>query len=274
MPEATTLYTPTGTVARSGRPLTVTCPAAPPAQICGNYAVNTMLPFAPPSGTFSPVIPAQNGPTIGDRLTDAVVDWAWYAGGWNDAVAGHADATFQPQHQPFAYFTNYGPTGSGRSHLQDETDFSGLVHGSDEQCQLKPVSFVKPIGAENEHPGYASTPDGNTHLTNTLRAIENSACAKDTMVIVTYDEFGGEWDHVSPPGQGNNNGPHDVWGPGTRVPALIVAPHLKHDFVVDSDEHDTTSILATLEHRYGLDPLGSRDAVVSDLSSVFGAQKP
>jgi len=43
------------------------------------------------------------------------------------------------------------------------------------------------------------------------------------MVIVTYDEFGGQWDHVSPPGQGDNNGPHDVWGPGTRIPALIIA---------------------------------------------------
>ena len=94
------------------------------------------------------------------------------------------------------------------------------------------------------------------------------------MVIVTYDEFGGQWDHVPPPGQGNNNGPHDVWGPGTRIPALVIAPHLKGDFVVDSTEHDTTSILATIEHRYGLAPLGSRDAAVPDMSSVFDAKKP
>ena len=86
--------------------------------------------------------------------------------------------------------------------------------------------------------------------------IERSGCKKDTMVVVTYDEFGGQWDHVSPPGQGNNNGPHDVWGPGTRIPALILSPHIKGKFVVDSAEHDTTSILATIEHRYGLAPLG------------------
>ena len=54
----------------------------------------------------------------------------------------------------------------------------------------------------------------------------------------------------------------------------MIAPHLKGDFVVDSTEHDTTSILATIEHRYGLDPLGSRDAAVSDMSSVFDAKKP
>jgi phospholipase C len=94
------------------------------------------------------------------------------------------------------------------------------------------------------------------------------------MVVVTYDEFGGQWDHVSPPGQGNNNGPHDQWGPGTRIPALVVAPHLRTGFVVDSTEHDTTSILATIEHRFGLDPLGTRDAAVPDLSSVFEAKPP
>ena len=72
------------------------------------------------------------------------------------------------------------------------------------------------------------------------------------MVIVTYDEFGGQWDHVSPPGQGNHNGPHDQWGPGTRIPALVISPFLRGNFVVDHTQYDTTSILATIEQRYGL----------------------
>ena len=114
------------------------------------------------------------------------------------------------------------------------------------------MSFIKPIGEENEHPGYASEPGGSDHLVSLLQAIENSKCRKNTMVVVTYDEFGGQWDHVSPPGQGNNNGPHDVWGPGTRIPALVLGPHLKGPFVVDHTQHDTTSILATIEQRYGL----------------------
>ncbi len=71
-----------------------------------------------------------------------------------------------------------------------------------------------------------------------------------------------------------SDGPHDVWGPGTRIPTLIVAPHLKGRFVVDSVEHDTTSILATIEHRFDLGPLGTRDAAVNDLSTVFDAKKP
>ena len=114
------------------------------------------------------------------------------------------------------------------AHLQDEVEFENLAQSSTtKDCNLKQVSFVKPIGEENEHPGYASEPNGSDHLVNLLQTIESSECAKDTMVVVTYDEFGGQWDHVSPPGQGNDNGPHDVWGPGTRIPALIIAPHLK-----------------------------------------------
>jgi len=102
-----------------------------------------------------------------------------------------------------------------------------------------------------------------------LQAIEGGRCAKRTMVIVTYDEFGGQWDHVSPPGQGGTPGPHDQWGPGTRVPARLVSPWLHGPFVVDHAQHDTTSILATIEHRFGLAPLTTRDAAVADLSSVF-----
>jgi phospholipase C len=131
---------------------------------------------------------------------------------------------------------------------------------------------VKPIGEENEHPGYTNEERGSKHLVDLLTAIEGSACKSDTLVITTYDEFGGFWDHVSPPSQSNPSGPFDQWGPGTRVPALVISPFLNSDFVVDHVPHDTTSILATIEHRFGLSPLGTRDAAVRDLSSVYQAR--
>ena len=53
-----------------------------------------------------------------------------------------------------------------------------------------------------------------------------------------------------------------------------MSPFLKGDFVVDQTSHDTTSILATIEHRFGLQPLSSRDAQVADLSTVFGSHSP
>jgi phospholipase C len=94
------------------------------------------------------------------------------------------------------------------------------------------------------------------------------------MVVVTYDEFGGQWDHVTPPGQDGRRGPHDAFGPGTRIPALVISPFLRGGFVVDHTQHDTTSVLATIERRFHLRPLSARDAAVHDLSSVFHARKP
>ena len=107
---------------------------------------------------------------------------------------------------------------------------------------------------------------------NLLKAINGSACAKDTLVIVTYDEFGGQWDHVTPPGQGGAAGPHDLFGPGTRIPALVIAPGLTRTFAVDHTQYDTTSILKTIETRFKLQPLSSRDAAVRPLTSVWAAK--
>jgi phospholipase C len=192
----------------------------------------------------------------------------------NPAYPYCPDYLFQFHHQPFAYYANYGPHGAGRSHLKDEAEFTSLLGSSDKKkCSLLPVSFVKPVGEENEHPGYTGEHSGSSHLVDLLTSIEESRCAKDTMVIVTYDEFGGQWDHVPPPGLGGATGPHDEWGPGTRIPTLVIAPKLRDEFVVDHAQHDTTSILATIEHRFGLAPLSTRDAAVQDLSTVFTARR-
>jgi phospholipase C len=267
---------------------------------CGDYAVNTIQPpYQPFSSPTALKLAPQTRPTIGDRLSAKGIDWAWYSGGWSnangdedapgwtngdgptcsdlDTASGAVfpncpDKLFQYHHQPFNYFASFAPnTPMRKQHLRDEEEFEGLIAGSGKTCRLKPVSFDKPIGAENEHPGYASEHEGSDHLVDLLRGIHESACAKNTMVVVTYDEFGGQWDHVPPPGQGSTTpGPHDIMGPGTRIPALILAPGLKHGMTVDHTSHDTTSIMATIEHRYGLRPVGSRDAAVADLSSVFG----
>jgi acid phosphatase len=278
-----------------------------PNFVCGDYAVNTIQPSSQPySSAAAFKLPALTTSNIGDELTNAHVSWAWYSGGWDNAAGnvggpgwtngttvsacsdpaskfnGTKDAThwycpnkvFQFHHQPFNYYANYQEGGPGRGNLQDEQAFFGLANSSDKTCKLPSVSFVKPIGLENEHPGYTSETKGSDHLVQLLSSIQDSACAKNTMVVVTYDEFGGQWDHVAPPGQGGKSGAHDVWGPGTRVPALILAPHLHDDFVVDSTQYDTTSILATIEHRYGLAPLSTRDASVNDLGHVFAARQP
>jgi acid phosphatase len=283
-------------------------PVTLPNLACGDFAVNTIQPAYQPTSSNPSKLPPQTAATIGDRLTAGGVSWAWYSGGWSNAdgdvgapgwTNGNGPACsdpnvdpspgiavypncpsnlFQYHHQPFNYFKAFDPgTAAGlanrQAHLKDEAEFLQKAADSSKRCQLNSVSFVKPIGLENEHPGYTSVDRGSNHLVQLLQAVEKSACARDTMVIVTYDEFGGQWDHVPPPGQGGITGPHDLWGPGTRLPALVVSPFLRGNFVVDHTQYDTTSILATIEHRYGLAPLSTRDAAVNDLSRVFTAKQ-
>ncbi|TCO59298.1 phospholipase C [Actinocrispum wychmicini] len=270
---------------------------APPAgTVCGDFAINTIQPPYQPYAPGTPVarrLPPQTTPTIGDRLSAAGVDWAWYSGGWDNAngnvggpgwtngstpgtctsprtAAGATypncpDATFQYHHQPFNYYATLAPgTPARAAHLRDEVEFISAAKAG----RLKPVSFIKPVGEENEHPGYASEDAGSLHLVDLIKAVENGPDAAHTLIVVTYDEFGGQWDHVPPPAAARH-GVADQWGPGTRIPALLISPQLRRSFSVDHTAHDTTSIMATIERRWNLTPLGNRDARVADLFTAL-----
>ena len=113
---------------------------------------------------------------------------------------------------------------------------------------LPAVSFYKPIGADNEHPGYASLVRGDYHAASIIYQVQQSFIWDDAVIIVTYAGNGGIWDHVAPP-------KIDRWGPGTRVPTIIISPFAKRHFV-DHTTYDTTSILKLIEARWGLFPLG------------------
>src|SRR5262249_29976687 len=98
------------------------------------YAVNHLPPFYPPNGN-GPVaerVPSQKQPTIGDRLNAAGVSWAWYAEGWNEAVAGRPAPSFTPHHQPFVYFESFAPGTPARTeHLKDGSDLhASLANGT------------------------------------------------------------------------------------------------------------------------------------------------
>jgi acid phosphatase len=234
------------------------------AAACGNFAVNTVQPSSAPhgaSGRFIPLIDDKAYPNIGDRLSAKGISWAWYSGGWNNAAGGHPGPLFQYHHQPFNYYADYAPQKAGRHHLQDENSFLDAAAIGN----LPTVSFVKPYGAENEHPGYASANSGSRHLVDLVKAVLSGPQAKDTLVIITYDEFGGQWDHVSPPGKDSpTKGAYDAFGPGTRIPALLLSARMTRSGV-DHHTYDTTSIITTLEHSFHLAPVGIRDTMVADL---------
>ena len=278
--------------------VTAGVPAAlPTGTSCGDYAINTIQPTYQPFSPGTPVakqLPPLTSSNIGDSLSAKGVDWAWYSGGWDNAngntsgigwtngttvgTCGDAqtiakatypncpNANFQFHHQAFNYYANYAPGTAARSaHLLDEQNFIASAKAG----TLKPVSFVKPIGNENEHPGYTGENSGSQHLVDLIKAIKNGPNGKDTLIIITYDEFGGQWDHVSPT---KAKGVSDIWGPGTRIPALVISSALPASGV-DHTLYDTTSILATIEARFKLAPLSTRDGAVKNLSAALVAGK-
>jgi phospholipase C len=221
-----------------------------------SYTVNAPHPATASSAVL---VPNQTLPTIGDRLSAKNVSWAWYSGGWNDALAGNPAATFQFHHQPFAYFANYADgTQAKAQHLLDETAFITAAQNG----TLPSVSFVKPLGLYNEHPGYSDVMDGETHAAQLINDVLNGPDGKDAVIIVTYDENGGFWDHVAPPVIDTK------WGPGTRVPAIIISPYAKQGYV-DHTQYETVSILSFIEERWGLAPLSTRDKNATPLTNAF-----
>lgn len=226
------------------------------------YAVNTIQSAQQPHSAAiadkSRLLPPVKLPTIGDALSAKKISWAWYSGGWNDALAGRPARTFQFHHQPFAYFANYADgSDARRRHLKDETDLYQAIAGG----SLPAVTFYKPLGGNDQHPGYANITDGDNHAADLIEKIEKSPLWRSTAIFVTYDENGGFWDHVPPP-QG------DRWGPGTRVPLLVISPLAKRHFV-DHTRYDTTSILKFIEKRFVLSPLGPRDTAADGLDNAF-----
>ena len=227
------------------------------------YAVNTIQPFYPPykekySDSKMRLQPLTYD-TIGDRLSAQNISWSWYSGGYDNALDGKGDIiNYQYHHNPFVYFSNYAPNTPGRKHIKDEKlFFSELREG-----KLPHVVFFKPSASDNQHPGYASVKAADAKLRHIVESVQaNQKVWKKSMIIITYDENGGLWDHVAPPKV-------DRWGPGTRIPAIIISPYAKRGYV-DHTPYDTTSILKMIERRYNLEPLSQRDKKAKDLVNTL-----
>jgi phospholipase C len=259
------------------------------------FAVNTTQPPYQPSGippepggnpdladpagskTYNAPLPPQQSKTVGDTLTAKGIEWAWYAGGWNDALAdgqqppqekrktiyaGSATPNFQPHHQPFNYHARFAPGTADRArHLKDGDDF---LHDID-QGTLPAVALYKPVGHFTEHPSYTDVVSGDIHIDELLGRLRKSPQWDGMVVIVTYDENGGFWDHVPPP---HGSGWGDRFGPGTRIPAVIVSPFARRGSI-DHTSYDTTSILKLITRRFDLEPLPGVRQNAGDLTEAL-----
>jgi acid phosphatase len=243
------------------------------------HAVNTMQPAYQPSGNppaagdaeylfadpgNATTLPPQAQATIGDRLDAKHVSWVWYAGAWDAALAdGRQSALkardtiyapayaggspdFQTHHQPFNYYERFDPKAHAEQRAAHLKDYSALLADAG-AGRLPSVAFYKPQGNVNQHAGYASVAEGDAHIADLVAKLRASPQWQHMVIVITYDEFGGAWDHVAPP-QG------DLLGPGARIPALIISPLARHG-AVDHTQYDTASILRLITRRFDLEVL-------------------
>ena len=251
------------------------------------YAVNTMAPPYQPSWVRpafdgdplhadpkdASTLPPQTYDTIGDLLSKGGVSWAWYGGGMQAALDGRGAGerpNFQYHHQPFNYFRQFAPGTKARAeHLRDgglgDSPISNKFIADAVAGKLPAVAFYKPQGNLNLHAGYSDIESGDAHVANIVEHLKKSPQWKDMVVVITFDENGGWWDHVAPP-QG------DRWGPGSRIPAIVVSPHAKRG-AVDHNFYDTTSILRFITRLHGL-PLLEGLATRNEAFAARGARAP
>jgi acid phosphatase len=247
------------------------------------HAINTMQPAYQPSGnapsrgpesnplladpTRASTLPAQTEPTIGDRLTARNVSWTWYAGSWNAAVADGPRESgtrrviyrssrtgistkdsidFQAHHQPFNYYAALDPIAHPAYRAEHLKDYDDLVADA-ARGTLPSVAFYKPEGLYNQHEGNTNLTEGDARIGDLVPKLRAGPQWKNMVIVITYDEFGGSWDHVAPPKA-------DLLGPGTRIPAIIISPFAKKG-TVDHTQYDTGSILRLITRVFALEPL-------------------
>ncbi|GFM74356.1 acid phosphatase [Pseudomonas cichorii] len=244
----------------------------PSALTPDGYAVNTLAPPYWPTWLRDPQNPDYSKPDlanvlvpqshdhIGDKLSKQGIEWAWYAGAWQVTLDEFKDSTgipkipnFQYHHQPFNYFKQQGPQNPAERKkrlrdggLGDESSTNRFLADA-EAGNLPAVTFYKPQGNLNLHAGYADVASGDRHIDRVIKVLRNSPQWENMVIVITVDENGGWWDHVAPP-------KGDRFGPGTRIPAIVVSPFARKG-TVDHTVYDTASILRLITRIHGLEKL-------------------
>ncbi len=259
-------------------------------------AVNTMQPAYEPSGNGpaaaatdmryadpanATTLPPQTQTTIGDLLTGKGVDWAWYATDWAAAIFdGEQPATatrtviyapsgprsspdFQTHHHPFNYYAAFDPATKSPARAAHLKDYNNLLEDI-ANGTVPPVAWYKPTGNVNQHPGYANLDDGDAHIADLVAKLQAGPQWQHMVIIVTYDEYGGQWDHAAAP-------KGDLLGPGERIPAIIISPYAKKG-TVDHTQYDTGSTLRLITKRFGVSTLPGLTARDAALTAVSGGK--
>jgi phospholipase C len=217
--------------------------------------------------------------TVADVLIAASRTFAFYAEGYAAMLAAplcpappadcalHLPTTpcdYDPGDVPFEYYAQFE---DNPAYMKDFGQLATDVAAG----TLPDVAFVKALGYHNEHPGYGTTISaGVTFVTSVVSSILASPYASETLILLTWDEGGGFFDHVAPPG----TSPVDSQPYGTRIPLLAIGPFAKTNYVSHVVmEH--SSIVKFLEWNFTgqTGQLGVRDAVVANIGDMLDPAK-
>jgi phospholipase C len=157
-------------------------------------------------------------------------------------------------------------------HIRFSKHWDRHVHHPDEFLKhlragkLGKVNWIVPPPFANEHPGGTSVCVGENWTVEHVNALMRSKYWKSTAIFLTWDDFGGFYDHVPPPQL-------DIMGLGPRVPMLIISPWAKQGFV-DKTEYEFSSVLRFIEEVFGLRCMTPRDCGASTMMDAFDFAAP
>ncbi len=206
-------------------------------------------------GVIEEIYPCLDFPTLGDELTNANVSWKMYA-----PAVGAYDGGFQGSGGYI--WTVYDAI----RHIRSSPEWKDHVVTTEQFVvdaragNLPSVSWISTPSSVSEHPP-SSTCVGENWTLSLLQAIADGPDWNDTAVFITWDDFGGFYDHVAPT-------QIDKFGLGFRVPLLVVSPYTKKGYI-DHTQAEFSSVLKFIETNFTLPPLTDRDKNTVDMTQLF-----
>lgn len=203
-----------------------------------------------PNGTDLPgVYPCFDYKTMADILDAHGITWRYYAPA--EGASGFIWSAYQ-----------------AIRHIRFGTDWTTNVISPNTQVltdiqsgTLAQVTWIVPAAAYSDHAGPGLTAEGPDWVADIVNAIGASKYWDSTVIFITWDDWGGWYDHVNPPQV-------DEMGLGFRVPLIVVSPYSKHGYVSHTP-HEFSGFLRYTEEVFNLPGLGARDATADDFADCF-----
>ncbi len=230
---------------------------------CIATAGTTVALIGPSGKESSSQYPCFEHATLTDLLDAAAISWRYYAPTAGSIwTAPDAIEHICQQQTINGTLTCTGPDWTNNVIIPEWQVLEDIANG-----QLTQVSWVIPDGAHSDH---AESNDGSgpSWVASIVNAVGNSPYWASTAIIITWDDWGGWYDHVAPTviNDGVSWGSGYVYG--FRVPLVVVSPYAKAAHISHTT-HDFGSILKFIETTFNLPSLGYADASADDLSDCF-----